>query len=158
MLKKAQRVQINKEALIGKRVTIIRSLFNEELTGSLLQACKVELSQAGMQQDQISVYEVPGALEIPIIAKLVAQQDLADVIIALGVIIKGDTYHFELVANECARGCTIVSQEFTIPVIFEVLAVNNLTQARERAGNNGNNKGIEAARSALKMLEVINDF
>lgn len=158
MLTKANQLKIDKNTLIGKRITIIRSLFNGQLTESLLEACKQELKEAGMEESQVSVHEVPGALEIPIVAKLVAQQDLADVIIALGVIIRGDTYHFEMVANECARGCTIVSQEFSLPVIFEVLAVNTIAQAKERATNNDKNKGIEAAHAAFKMLEVVSSF
>lgn len=158
MLIKSQKFEIDKQVLAGKRVAVVRSLFNEELTESLLKSCVEELEQRGIDKDLISVYEVPGALEIPLVARLVAQQNLADVIIALGVIIKGDTYHFELVANECARGCTIVSQEFGVPVIFEVLAVYSLAQAKARCGNHADNKGKEAAQSALKMLDVLSNF
>lgn len=158
MLKNPQKFELDKSVLVNKRVAIVRSLFNEELTGSLLEKCIDELVKQGIDKELISVTEVPGALEIPLVARFVAQQDLANVIIALGVIIKGDTYHFELVANECARGCTIVSQEFGIPVIFEVLAVYSEAQAKARCGGDKDNKGIDAAQAALKMLEVMNDF
>lgn len=158
MLTKTEKFKVSKESLLSRRVAIVRSLYNEELTGSLLEACKKTLTENGVEESLISVYEVPGALEIPIVCRLLAKEAFADVIITLGVIVKGDTYHFELVANECARGCTIVSQEFTIPVVFEVLATYSLAQARERCGNNEKNKGREAAFTALRMLEVLSGF
>src|SRR5207245_1317527 len=124
------------------------------LTGSLLKACSQELISDGLGEGQISVYEVPGALEIPITCEIILKQKKADIIIALGVIIKDDTYHFELIALECARGCMGVSLKYGVPIIFEVLATYNLAQAKKRASGE-NNKGREAASAALKMLEVI---
>jgi 6,7-dimethyl-8-ribityllumazine synthase len=158
MLKKLEKFNIDKTVLAGRRIVIVRSLFNGELTQSLLDVCRDTLVKNGADKELVSVFEVPGALEIPIVCRMVAKDDLADVIIALGVIIRGDTYHFELVANETARGCTIVSQEFSLPIIFEVLAVNTIAQAKERCGNDEKNKGKEAAFTALKMLEVLNNF
>lgn len=158
MLKNSGKLKINKSLIAGKRVAIVRSLYNGELTKSLEAACRRTLVENGLDESLISTYEVPGALEIPIVCRLLAKEDFADVIIALGVVIKGDTYHFELVANECARGCTIVSQEFTIPVIFEVLTVYSMAQAKERCLDNDKNKGKEAALTALKMLEVVGSF
>ena len=91
MLKKSQKAEFDKRIFAGKRVSIVRSLFNERLTGSLLEHCRRELVAGGVDEGLITAYEVPGALEIPLVARLIAQQDLADVIVALGVIIKGDT-------------------------------------------------------------------
>lgn len=158
MLKKTEKFKVDKALLAGRRIVIVRSLYNGELTQSLLDSCRKTLVENGVDEELVSVFEVPGALEIPITCRMVAKDDLADVIIALGVIVKGDTYHFELVANECARGCTIVSQEFTIPVIFEVLATYSLAQAKLRCVNNEKNKGREAAFTALRMLEVMSGF
>lgn len=158
MLDKSQKFKIDKSVLEGKRVAIVRSLYNENLTESLQKACKKTLVENGLDEGSVSTYEVPGALEIPIVCRLLAKEGFADVIIALGVIVKGETYHFELVANECARGCTIVSQEFSIPVIFEVLAVYSMDQAKKRCGNDDNNKGKEAAFTALRMLEIVNSL
>ena len=94
-------------------------------------------------------------MEIPIVAQNIAKAKKADIIIALGVVVKGDTYHFEIVANECARGCMDVALKYNVPVIFEVIPVYNLAQARKRAGANNQNKGREAGLAALKMLAVM---
>ena len=103
----------------------------------------------------VDSFAVPGALEIPVCASIISKKKIYDAIIAIGAVIKGETYHFELVANECGRGCMNVALESGTPVIFEVLCVNNIRQAKARAGNNDKNKGIEAAITALKMLQVL---
>ena len=159
MLKKqTEKVILPKVVAKKSRIVIIRSEFNDEITKSLEKHCLAVLLDSGIKRSQIKQYQVPGSLEIPIVARVIAQKKAADVIIALGAIIRGDTYHFELVANECARGCMIVALEFNIPVIFEVLATYNLAQAKKRAGNNKANKGREAAIAALKMLKLLSDL
>lgn len=159
MLKKQTKEVILPKAIVSKsRITIIRSEFNSEITESLEEHCLAVLLAAGIRRDQIKQYLVPGSLEIPVVVRIIASKKAADVIIALGAIIRGDTYHFELVANECARGCMNVALEFNIPVIFEVLAVYNLSQAAKRAGSDKTNKGREAALAALKMLKLLSSF
>lgn len=142
---------------IAKRlkIAIIRSEFNPLITKNLEQYCLKSLKQQGVKRGNITTFLVPGALEIPIAAKLLAKSKRYHVIIALGAIIKGDTYHFELVANECARGCMDVVLEYEIPVIFEVLATYTKKQAQIRSGNDKNNKGIEAAAAALKICTTL---
>ncbi|OGD93631.1 6,7-dimethyl-8-ribityllumazine synthase [Candidatus Curtissbacteria bacterium RIFCSPHIGHO2_01_FULL_41_44] len=159
MLKKKTEEAILPKAVAQKsQIAIIRSEFNGEITESLEKHCLAVLLDAGVRRAHVKQYQVPGSLEIPVVARIIAQKKAADVIIALGAVIRGDTYHFELVANECARGCMNVALEFNIPVIFEVLAAYNLTQAAKRAGNNKMNKGREAALVALKMLKLLSNF
>ena len=139
----------------GLKIAIIRSEFNPLITKNLEQYCLKTLKQQGVKRGNITAFLVPGALEIPIAAKLLAKSKRYHAIIALGAIIKGDTYHFELVANECARGCMDIVLEYEVPVIFEVLATYTLEQAQIRSSNNKNNKGIEAAVAALKICTTL---
>lgn len=156
MVKKAfaRKIDIDCRLVKKARFGIIRALFNEELTKNLLDYCWETLRENGVVERQIDIVEVPGSLEIPLAAQRMAQTGKFDVLIALGVIIKGDTYHFELVANQCSHGCMQVALTYNIPVIFEVLAVYNQNQAEKRAGKNDYNKGIEAALAALRMLKI----
>ena len=150
-----EKVEIDKKLIKKARIAIIRSEFNGEITLSLENHCLKTLLDAGLKRSQIGLYQVPGSLEIPIIAQTIAQKKKANVIIALGAVIKRDTYHFEIVANECARGCMDVALKYNVPVIFEVIPAYNLKQAKERAGNDDNNKGREAALAALKILKTL---
>ena len=159
MLKKhTEKIEIAKAIISKAKIAIIRAQFNAPLTECLEKHCLSVLSGYGFKRDQILQFQVPGSLEIPIVAQNIAKHKKADIIIALGVVIKGDTYHFEIVANECARGCMDVALKYNIPIIFEVIPVYNLAQATKRAGNNNQNKGKEAALAALKMLQVISQF
>jgi len=156
MLKKhTETVEIPKTILKKTRVAIIRSEFNSSITENLEKYCLKTLLEHGIAKNKIALYKVPGSLEIPIIAQMIAQKKKADVIIALGAVIKGDTYHFEIVANECARGCMDVVLKYNMPIIFEVIPAYSLAQARKRAGNNNQNKGREAALAALKILKTL---
>ncbi len=150
MLKKVEKIQMDKKALAGKRVAIVKSLFNGELTKNMEEACLKTLLEGGLLEKQIRVFEVPGALEIPIGCKIIGKN--FDVMIALGVVVKGDTYHFELVSNECARGCMDVSLELGKPIIFEVISAYSMKDVLKRTGKDGNNKGREGAMAALAML------
>ena len=98
---------------------------------------------------------VPGALEVPLTAMKMAKQKKYDVLITFGAIVKGKTYHFEQIANECSRGCMDVSLRYEIPVIFEVLAVYDIKDAIERATRKKENKGVEAALTALAMIKIL---
>lgn len=137
------------------RIAVVRSEFNQLITQSLEDNCLRVLLQKGVERENIKIYRVPGALEIPITAQKIAKRKIADVIITLGAVIRGETYHFDLVANECTRGCMDVALKYNIPVIFEVLVAYNLKQAKERSANNDKNKGREAAITALKMVNIM---
>ena len=159
MLKKhTEKIELSRKVLSKAKIAIVRAQFNALLTESLEKHCLATLLEHGVKKDQILQFQVPGSLEIPIVAQNIARQKKADIIIALGVVVKGDTYHFEIVANECARGCMDVALKFNIPIIFEVIPVYNLAQAKKRAGANNQNKGREAALAALKMLNVMSNF
>jgi 6,7-dimethyl-8-ribityllumazine synthase len=137
------------------RIAVIRGEYNREITLSLEKKCVETLIEAGVKEKNIRIFAVPGCFEIPILAQRLASQKKLDAIIALGAVIKGDTYHFELVVNECARGVMDVSLRHDVPIIFEVLATYNKRDAELRAGNNKSNKGIEAARTALSLLATL---
>ncbi|MGH9377822.1 MAG: 6,7-dimethyl-8-ribityllumazine synthase [Terriglobia bacterium] len=134
------------------RIAIIRAEYNDEITRSLEAKCLEGLKEAGLRADQVERHNVPGCFEIPLAAQRLAARKRFDVLIALGAVIRGETLHFELVANECARGVMEVSLKFNLPVIFEVLATKNRRDALARAANNRLNKGFEAAQSALAAL------
>lgn len=156
MLKKtSNKVSILPEVIRKAKIAIVKSEFNLPITNNLEKYCLKTLIENGIGEKQIDLFAVPGALEIPVCASIISKKKIYDAIIALGAVIKGETYHFELVANECGRGCMNVALESGTPVIFEVLCVNNIRQAKARAGNNDENKGIEAATTALKMLQVL---
>lgn len=138
------------------RLAIIRAEYNSEVTLSLENKCVESLLAAGVARKNLHQFSVPGCFEIPIMAQRLASRKEYDALIALGAVIRGDTYHFELVVNECARGVMDVSLRHNIPVIFEVLATYNRRDALRRAGNNKFNKGIEAAHAALSILAVLN--
>ncbi len=138
--------------LAAARIAIIRAEFNADITASLERACTAELSARGVARTQLDHYSVPGCFEIPLMAQRLALTGRYAVIIALGAVIRGDTYHFELVANECARGVMDVALRHNVPVVFEVLAVDRRRDAKRRAGKNRMNKGVEAAATALALL------
>jgi 6,7-dimethyl-8-ribityllumazine synthase len=137
------------------RIAVIRGEYNSDITLSLERKCVETLLAAGVAERNIRNFAVPGCFEIPLLAQRLASQKKYDALIALGAVIKGDTYHFELVVNECARGIMDVSLRNDVPIIFEVLATYNKRDAARRAGNNKLNKGIEAAQAALSLLATL---
>ncbi len=137
------------------RVGIIRAEYNREITLSLEKKCVETLLSAGVAEKNVHLYAVPGCFEIPTLAQRLVSKKRYDVLIALGAVIRGDTYHFELVVNECARGIMEVSLRHDVPIIFEVLATYNRRDALRRAGNNKFNKGIEAAQTALSLQATL---
>jgi 6,7-dimethyl-8-ribityllumazine synthase len=139
----------------GVRIAIIRAEYNSEITLSLKVKCEKALLENGIPAGNIDHYSVPGCFEIPLFAQKLAAKRRYDALIALGAVIRGDTHHFELVANECARGVMEVSLKHGVPIIFEVLATYNRRDALRRAGNNRFNKGVEAAEAALSMLATM---
>ena len=154
---KAPKPVLTRKDLSRFRIATIRGEYNREITLSLEKKCVETLLSAGVPLKNIRNFAVPGCFEIPILAQHLAFQKKYDVLIALGAVIKGDTYHFELVVNECARGIMDVSLRNNLPVIFEVLATYNKRDAVRRAGNNKFNKGIEAAQTALSLLATLKE-
>lgn len=140
------------------RIAIVESSFRKEVTDALEKNCIKTLIAKGVVRENVTVYRVPGALEIPIVVKKLAQKKQFDAIITFGAILKGKTYHFKQVANECIRGCMDVSWQYQIPLIYEVMAVYDLKDAMERATRKEENKGVEAALTALSMIEILNNL
>jgi 6,7-dimethyl-8-ribityllumazine synthase len=138
----------------GLRIGIVRSRFNEALTQKLAQACLAELDRLDVDEGDIRHITVPGALEVPLALKALAESGDYDALIALGCIIRGETYHFELVANESGAGITRVSLDHSVPVANAILTVENEAQAWERAEE----KGRDAARVAVEMANLMEDL
>ncbi len=139
----------------GRRIAIVAARFNEVITRKLVDGAVARLTALGVADDAIDVAWVPGAFEIPLVAQRFARSGRFDGVICLGAVIRGETAHFDLVANEAARGIADVARDTGIPVIFEVLAVENLAQAEDRAGGAHGNKGWEAADAVLSMVSVL---
>lgn len=137
------------------KIAIVSSSFREEVANALEKNCLETFKKEGLSKNQIKLFRVPGSLEIPLIVKKLARQKKFDAIITFGAIVKGDTYHFEQISNECARACMDISLEFEIPVIFEVLAVYDIKDALDRATRSIENKGVEAALTSLEMINLI---
>ncbi len=137
------------------RIAVIRAEYNPEITRSLEAKCLQGLKEAGIPAGQVDCFAVPGCFEIPLLAQRLAVRRRYAVLIALGAVIRGGTLHFELVANECARGIMEVSLKHGVPIIFEVLATEKRRDALRRAGNNRFNKGFEAAEAAVRMLSAL---
>lgn len=137
------------------RIAIVGSDFQKFVTDNLERNCIETLVQGGVKRSHITLMRVPGSLEIPLTALLLAEKKKFDAIIAFGAIHKGKTYHFQQVADECIRGCVNVSLTYRIPIIYEVLAVYDIRDAEERATRKKENRGVEAALSALAMVGVV---
>jgi len=135
-------------------IGIVASGFNDFITKRLLNACLTELHCNGVSDQQITVVWVPGAFEIPVTAVKLARRKNIDAVIGLGAVIRGETYHFEVVANECARGIMEASLLTGKPVILGVLTTDTGPQALARARNKGDNKGRDCARAALAMIAL----
>ncbi|CAC7183826.1 6,7-dimethyl-8-ribityllumazine synthase [Staphylococcus aureus] len=143
--------------LIGKdlKVAIVVSRFNDFITGRLLEGAKDTLIRHDVNEDNIDVAFVPGAFEIPLVAKKLASLGNYDAIITLGCVIRGATSHYDYVCNEVAKGVSKVNDQTNVPVIFGILTTESIEQAVERAGTKAGNKGAEAAVSAIEMANLL---
>lgn len=139
----------------GARFGIVLARFNGFIGERLLEAAIDTIVRHGGDSAQIDVVRVPGAYEIPVVAKQMAASKQYDALIALGAVIRGDTPHFDYVAGECAKGIAQVGMSFDIPVAFGVLTVDTIAQAIERAGTKAGNKGVDAALSAIEMINLL---
>lgn len=142
--------------LNGKKLTIgiVQARFNETITTALADACKAELLELGVLEKHIDLVIVPGALEVPVTLMAMAEKMKYDALVALGCIIRGETYHFELVANESGAGVTRVSLDCQIPIANAILTTENLEQAIARQTE----KGRDAARVAVEMANLLEDI
>ena len=135
------------------RIAILKSKWYPELVDSMVRACDGALRAHGYTR--IETHTVPGSLELPLAAADVLATDIdgaIDAVVCFGVIVKGDTLHFEMVSEQCMRGLSEVTLRYRRPVIVEVLPVFDIEDARARAGDNENNKGLEAAAAAIEMV------
>jgi 6,7-dimethyl-8-ribityllumazine synthase len=138
----------------GLRIGIVQSRFNTEVCESLLGACCAQLLQHGVREEDITLATVPGALEIPLVLQRMAQSGKFDALIALGAVIRGDTYHFEVVSNESARGVTEVQLHTGVPIANAIMTTDNDEQAIARIQV----KGSEAALVAIEMVNLLRDL
>ncbi|MFT8315228.1 MAG: 6,7-dimethyl-8-ribityllumazine synthase [Clostridium sp.] len=137
---------------------IIIGRFNEFIGGKLLTGALDGLKRHGAEDNDISIAWVPGAFEIPLVAKKMAKSQNYDAIICLGAVIRGATPHFDYVSSEVSKGVAHVSLETEVPVIFGVLTTDTIEQAIERAGTKAGNKGYDAAVTAIEMANMLKEF
>jgi len=135
-------------------IGIVQARFNEPITNTLAQACKAELAALGVQDKHIDHVLVPGALEVPVALQAMAERNRYDALIALGCIVRGETYHFELVANESGAGVSRVALDYQLPVANAILTTENMEQAIARQTD----KGRDAARVAVEMANLLDDI
>ena len=136
-------------------IGIVISKFNEPVTSRLQASAQETLQQLGILSEQIQVVRVPGAFELPLAAKVLAQSQQVDAVICLGAVIRGETAHFEYISEYASCGIGRVALDTGIPVIFGVLTTNTVEQALERSGPSERNKGAEAARTAIEMISLL---
>jgi 6,7-dimethyl-8-ribityllumazine synthase len=139
----------------GMRIGILLGRFNSFIGDRLLEGAVDALTRHGASETDIDVVRVPGAYEMPLVAKKMAANGKYDALIALGAVIRGATPHFDYVAGECSKGLSQVSMESGIPVGFGVLTVDTIEQAIERAGTKAGNKGADAALAAMEMVNLL---
>ncbi|WP_297990207.1 6,7-dimethyl-8-ribityllumazine synthase [Anoxybacillus sp.] len=142
----------------GLKVGIVVARFNEFITSKLLAGALDGLKRHGVSEHDIDVAWVPGAFEIPLVAKKMAESKKYDAVITLGAVIRGATSHYDYVCNEVAKGTSHAALSSGVPVIFGVLTTDTIEQAIERAGTKAGNKGWEAALSAIEMANVMRTF
>jgi len=135
----------------GLRIGLVQSRFNQGITDALVQACRDELRALGVADDDVVLEQVPGALEVPLALQALAESGRFDALVALGCVIRGETYHFELVCNESAAGITRVALQQRIPIANAILTTENLSQAEARQDE----KARDAARVAVEMAALL---
>lgn len=139
----------------GLRLVVLAARYNESIVGQMLDGAKERWVQLGGDPAQLRVERVPGAFELPLAARQFAHAKVADAIVALGCVIRGDTAHFDFVAGECARGLQQVMLDTGVPVSFGVLTTETEEQAQERASPDQMNKGAEAVDTAVQMARLL---
>ncbi len=140
---------------VGFRFGIVAAKFNVQVTSRLLHACVETLTSHGVPQENVRVVRVPGAFEIPLVARAMAKSGRFDAVICLGAVIRGDTPHFEYICAEVSRGIGQAAADTDVPIIFGVLTTETVVQAVDRADKKKFNRGGEAAKSAIEMVRVM---
>jgi 6,7-dimethyl-8-ribityllumazine synthase len=138
----------------GMRLAVVAGRFNEHITTRLLDGARTTVAARG-GTDELAVYWVPGAFEIPLVAKRLAASGAVDAVICLGAVVRGGTPHFEYVASACTSGVAHAALETGVPIAFGVLTTDDEKQALERAGGSEGNKGEEAALTAIEMVALL---
>jgi 6,7-dimethyl-8-ribityllumazine synthase len=139
----------------GMRIAIVVARFNETITSALLEGAQRALAARGVADDDVTVAWVPGAFELPLVAKHLATSGRCDAVVCLGAVIRGDTPHFDYVAGEAARGLQEAALATGVPIVFGVLTTDTRQQALDRIGGCEGHKGEEAADTALEMVELL---
>ncbi len=139
-------------------VAVVAAEWNAEITDALLEGAVSTLKKNGVAQEDILIHRVPGTFELTYAAKQILEYELVDAVIVIGVVIQGETRHFDFICQSVTHGITELNLSYDEPVIFGVLTTNNMEQARDRAGGKLGNKGAEAAIAALKMIDFNNSF
>lgn len=142
----------------GKKIAIVAGRFNSLITKQLIDGAKDGLMRSGVSEEDITLAWVPGAYEIPLIAKKFAEKSDIDAVICLGAVIRGATAHFDFVAGEAAKGISKIGLDCGKPVMFGVLTVDTIEQALERAGTKAGNNGFSAAMGVVEMLSLIDEI
>jgi 6,7-dimethyl-8-ribityllumazine synthase len=142
----------------GKKFVLIAGRFNDFITDRLVGGALDALSRSGVKDEDIEIVKVPGAFEIPLVAKKLAKKGKYDAVICLGAVIRGATPHFDYVSSEVSKGIALVGLESEIPVIFGVLTTDTIEQAIERAGTKSGNKGWDAAITAIEMANLMGEI
>lgn len=142
----------------GLKIGIIASRFNEFITSKLVSGAEDCLKRHGVTDENMSVAWVPGAFEIPVIAKRMASSGKYDAVICVGAVIRGATSHYDYVCAEVSKGIAAVSLDTGVPVLFGILTTDTIEQAIERAGTKAGNKGTDCAMSALEMVNLIKNI
>lgn len=130
------------------------SRWNDEIVSRLVDGAQAALTKVDADSDAVQLFRVPGAFEIPLCAQKAAESGRFDAVICLGVIIRGDTPHFDYIAASAARGISEVGLRTGVPLLFGLITADNIRQANERSGNDQNNKGYEAAMAAVEMASI----
>lgn len=151
----APRVLEGEIAARGRKMAVVAARFNDFIVASLLKGATAAWLERGGPAEDLLVARVPGAFELPVVARRLALSGHYDAVVALGCVIRGDTAHFEYVSGECARGLQLASLETGVPIIFGVLTVETVEQALERAATTAGNKGGEAMEAALEMASLM---
>jgi 6,7-dimethyl-8-ribityllumazine synthase len=139
----------------GLNVAIVVARFNEFITSKLLSGAEDGLKRHGVEEENVTIAWVPGAFELPLVAKKLAESGNYDAVITLGTVIRGATTHYDYVCNEAAKGVSKASLSTGVPVVFGVLTTETIEQAVERAGTKAGNKGYEAAVTAIEMSNLL---
>lgn len=138
----------------GLKVALVVSRFNGSVTDQLVQGATDELIRHGVADEAIDIYRVPGAFELPPVARRTADSGKYNAVVCLGAVIRGATPHFEYVASEAAKGIAAAAQAASCPIVFGVLTCDTLDQAWERSGGKSGNKGADAARAAMELVDL----